>query len=118
MIGRIQDRATFATFARGRRARCGPVRLRFVPIEASSDLAGINSARVAYAINRKVGNAVTRNRVRRRLRAALSELERSNPGALSSGSYLFSADAIVTELPFAEVRGLVDCVVERAGARG
>ena len=94
------------------------MRLRFVPAEPSSELAGINSPRVAYAINRKVGNAVTRNRVRRRLRAALSELERSNPGAFSSGSYLFSADAIVTELPFAEVRGLVDCVVERAGARG
>ncbi len=118
MIGPIQDRATFATFARGRRARCGPLRLRFVPSEASSDPAGINSARVAYAINRKVGNAVTRNRVRRRLRAALSELERSNPNALLSGSYLFSADAIVTKLPFAEVRGLVDSVLQRAGARG
>ena len=94
------------------------MRLRFVPAELSSELACIKSARVAYAINRKVGNAVTRNRVRRRLRAALSELERSNPGALASGSYLFSAEATVTALPFTEVRGLVDCVLERAGARG
>jgi ribonuclease P protein component len=112
LIGRIEDRATFAGFSRGRRAACGPVRVRFVAAPDRS------TARVAYAINRKVGTAVVRNRVRRRLRAALAELDRTQPGRLPGGAYLISAEASVAELPFAEVERLVGCVVDRVSARG
>jgi ribonuclease P protein component len=44
-------------------------------------------ARVAYAVSRRVGGAVTRNRVRRRLRAAAAAA-----GPLRPGAYLVSAD--------------------------
>ena len=45
--------------------------------------------RVAYAVCRAVGNAVERNRVRRRLRA----LARSHAAELAPGWYLLGADA-------------------------
>jgi ribonuclease P protein component len=73
---------------------------------------------VAYAINRKVGTAVVRNRVRRRLRAALAGIDRAEPQRLPAGAYLISADASLAELPFDEVERLVGCAVDRVAARG
>ena len=48
--------------------------------------------RVAYALSRAVGNAVTRNRLRRRLRAIVHTLP------LAPGAYLISASVAATEL--------------------
>ena len=42
---------------------------------------------MAYAIPRPVGPAVVRNRIRRRLRAILMEIERS-PTSMPTGDYL------------------------------
>ncbi len=116
MIDGIRDRATFAGFGRGQRAVCGPLRLRYIRPSDASDQT--QHARVAYAINRKVGSAVVRNRVRRRLRAALVELDRAGQGALPAGAYLFGADATLAELSFSEVERLVAGVIERACRRG
>lgn len=56
--------------------------------------------RVAYAVGKRVGPAVVRNRVRRRLRAAAfihrAELQ---PG----GAYLFGAAPAAATAPFAEI---------------
>jgi ribonuclease P protein component len=91
LIWRVRDRATFEALAGARRRRAGPVSLRFLS-DGSDD-----PPRVAYAIGRRVGNAVTRNRIRRRLRAAIdghaSEL-------LPGGAYLFSADRPSMNVPF------------------
>lgn len=108
MIVGIRDRSTFASFAHGRRVRCGPLGVRFVGAVPTPGV------RVAFAINRKVGSAPTRNRVRRRLRAVLHELDRSAPGALPTGAYLFTADASVAHLPFDELQRLVGCAVRKA----
>src|SRR3981081_4496350 len=74
LIWRVRDRATFAVLARAERHAPGPVPLRadrpaggllairFVPGESGAP------PRVAYAVG-GVGNAVVRNRPRRRLRA-------------------------------------------------
>ena len=40
---------------------------------------------LAYAISRKVGNAVVRNRIRRRLRAVFSQQVVEYPGVLGAG---------------------------------
>jgi ribonuclease P protein component len=57
-----------------------------------------NTAQVAFAINRAVGNAVTRNRLRRRLRAALTEID------LASGLYLIGCRPTASELTFDQIR--------------
>ena len=60
--------------------------------------------RVAYALGRRVGSAVARNRVRRRLRAAVAEYRSElAPG----GAYLFEAEPSVLTLPFAELADTV-----------
>jgi len=63
-------------------------------------------ARVAYALNRSVGTAVVRNRLRRRLREVL----RSAP--LAPGAYLVSASVAATTLSRDE---LVEHVKRAAG---
>ncbi len=78
---RISDRATFQSFRRARRARIGLLTVARV--------AGDPPARVAYAVSRKVGGAVVRNRLRRRLR----ELARASAsaGSLGGGAWLVIA---------------------------
>ena len=76
------SRAMFAELGRSRRrGRQGPVRVTYVPT-------GSDDVQVAYAISTKVGGAVVRNRIRRRLRAAVAALAESMPG----GAYLYSVD--------------------------
>lgn len=50
-------------------------------------LPGAADVRVAFSIGRKVGPAVVRNKLRRRLRAAARDLDRST-GGLPTGAYL------------------------------
>jgi ribonuclease P protein component len=98
LIWRVRDRATFEALAGARRQRAGPVSLRHLS-DGSDD-----PPRVAYAIGRRFGNAVERNRARRRLRAAVA-LE---SGELRAGGvYLFSAERSVMALPFPTLRAHV-----------
>jgi len=62
LIWRVRDRDTFRDLRRARRARCGPLTLAWL------DDGRPPPPRVAFGISRHVGNAVTRNRLRRRLR--------------------------------------------------
>ncbi|MFM8304547.1 MAG: ribonuclease P protein component [Actinomycetota bacterium] len=66
MIWRIRDRGTFAALRREPARARGGVRVRSLRIAGADD-----PPRVAYAVGRPVGNAVARNRLRRRLRAAV-----------------------------------------------
>ena len=57
---------------------------------------------MAFAVGRAVGPAVTRNRIRRRLRAILSELDRA--GKLPSVTMLIGANPSVCKLTFDQMR--------------
>jgi ribonuclease P protein component len=102
LIRRVRDRATFEALARADRRRRGSVTLRFVAG------AGDTPARVALATDRSVAGAVARNRVRRRLRAAVAvHADELDPGA----AYLFGAGREALTVPFPE---LARAVVELA----
>ena len=106
LIWRVRDRASFAALGRARRHRRGPVTLRFVPE------VGSGPARVAYAVDRRVGGAVRRNRARRRLRAAIAaQSEQLGPGA-----YLFGAEPEAVTVKFAALVTAVTEVIALADA--
>ena len=57
-------------------------------------------ARVGLVVGRRVGKAVVRNRVKRRLRAALNEI-----GLKDGMDYVVIGSAAVAGVPFATLRG-------------
>ncbi|MEM9201570.1 MAG: ribonuclease P protein component [Actinomycetota bacterium] len=81
MIDRLSGRRAFAQLrADGHRRGRGPIRLVF-----RSELT--ERASFAFAIPRSVGNAVVRNRTKRRIKAVLHDLDHTT-GGLSGGDYL------------------------------
>jgi ribonuclease P protein component len=62
-----------------------------------------DGVRVAYAVGRRVGPAVVRNRVRRRLREAIRSLDRAS-GGLPPGAYLVSVRPAAASLSYADLR--------------
>lgn len=67
--------------------------------------------RLGFTITRKIGNAVVRNRIRRRFREALRTLE---PGLLRARhDYVLVARSGVIEQPFAELRHLLETAVAK-----
>ena len=106
LIGRLGDRAGFARLrAEGRRTRAGAVTVTFAP--GAPD----GSARVAYAIGRRVGGAVVRNRVRRRLRAIVAQLDPPP----RPGDYLIGVGPAAAEASFGELRTMVCEALRKAG---
>lgn len=95
MPGRVVSRRQFDEFAAPTgRGRSGPLRIVFA--EHSDQ----GSCDVAYAINRKVGNAVVRNRIRRRLRALMDSLSPT----LKNGLYLIKCGNGTGQLSYDELQ--------------
>jgi ribonuclease P protein component len=81
--------------------------VRFVPETSWSE------AQVAYALGKKLGGAVVRNRLRRQLRAIMSDLGPS----LAAGAYLVSASPGASGLRFDELRIAMGRALESATGR-
>jgi ribonuclease P protein component len=98
LIWSVRDRATFEALRRdGRRVRRGPITVTWLAGDPAEP------PRVAYAIGRRAGGAVVRNRIRRRLRAITREV-----GAqLRPGAYLFGATAAAASLSYGDLRATV-----------
>lgn len=96
MLWRVRDQSTFARLrSSGCRVRSGPLWVAWVPADARQP------PKLAFAIGRRVGNAVVRNRLRRQLRAAC-QLSRPRPGV-----YLVGAAPDAARLSFDELKALV-----------
>jgi ribonuclease P protein component len=71
-VERLKTRADFLRAARGIRRVEGAITLETCPTPA--DHAGSGALRAGFTASKKIGNAVIRNRAKRRLRAAASQL--------------------------------------------
>lgn len=79
LVWRVDRRELFVALRSARRGRSGPLTVSCVPGDPTKP------PRVAYAISKKVGTAVERNRVRRRLRALVRQ-QVPPPGAYLIGA--------------------------------
>jgi ribonuclease P protein component len=96
----VRGTRTFAALAASdRRARTGPVSVRFLP--------GPDPASVSYAIPRTVGPAVVRNRLRRRARAVMAGLD------LPPGSWLVGFDPTAATLSYEHLFDLLHTLTDR-----
>ena len=119
MISSVERQRTFTDFRReGLRLRHGVVRLNHLPQERLP--AGAASPQLAFAIGRRFGNAVQRNRGRRRLRAAFTEVWRSlSPKCRQdlAGAYLASASPSVLTVPYPSLLADIEACLGQISAR-
>lgn len=97
-LARLKRRADFVRVsAKGRRA----VRPGFILQAAPRPAEGDEAVRIGFTASRKVGNAVVRNRAKRRLRALAAEVltGRGRPGI----DYVLIARAATGDRPYAEL---------------
>ena len=74
-VGRLKRRAEFLRVAASRRKWAAPgLILQAAPAEPQDKSASAPTIRVGFTCSKKVGNAVARNRAKRRLRAAAREV--------------------------------------------
>lgn len=67
--------------------------------------------RVGFVVSNKLGKAVQRNLVKRRLRAAMRELL----PAAAGGQMIFSAHGRICELDYAQIKSRMADLLKRAG---
>jgi ribonuclease P protein component len=103
LIWRVHGQSSFRALARGWRRGAGKLEVRTAVLGPK-----VEPPRVAFSVGRGVGNAVTRNLVRRRLRAALRE----HAGNLQPGSaYLVRAAPGSAETPYAELSSTLRAIL-------
>ena len=113
MVAPVRSREDFAALSRSRaRGSSGPIWIVHAPPTDPEHPV----AQVAYAVSKKVGTAVVRNRVRRRLRPLMDDLDAH--GLVPPGGYLIGARPDVVGLPAADLRRhLVRAVESSTGVR-
>lgn len=103
VVDAVRSRRAFSALSRSRsRGRSGPLWVVRADAPAEAPESTGDPVRFAYAIGRSVGGAVVRNRLRRRLRAAVRELEAAR--TLAPGLYLVGAGPAATGTTPAELR--------------
>ena len=116
--GRIRGRGAFRALARpASRGRSGPLSVSLAPGGPSGSAPPV---RLGYAVGRRHGGSVRRNRLRRRLQAAAREAVRGMLEPLVPGDYLVSAhpDAATLDQPalVTHLAGALAAASARVGA--
>jgi ribonuclease P protein component len=107
-ILRLTRRAEFLKVASGRRKSVAPgLILQALPQQPDAAL------RVGYTASRKVGNAVARNRARRRLRAAAAQILTAH--AAAGHDYVVIARRETLMRPFGDLLGDLAAGLKRLG---
>jgi ribonuclease P protein component len=97
LIWPIREQSSFRALATGRRRRRGVVMVTCAVVGLPSE-----PPRVAYAVGRRAGGAVARNRIRRRLRAAT----RAHAAELEPGrAYLVGVVGAAAAAPYQALSG-------------
>jgi ribonuclease P protein component len=110
LIWRIRDRRTFVDLRRrGRRARHGSVSVTYLPATAPT---AADPPRIAFAVPRKVGTAVVRNRLRRQVRAHLT-IAAAAHAPLEPGAYLVALRPGAGDLGRDRLLGELDRCLDR-----
>ncbi|MFN3077491.1 MAG: ribonuclease P protein component [Alphaproteobacteria bacterium] len=114
-IQRLKRRPDFLRVAGGRRKWVAPgLILQAAPMVGEAS--GGDVVRVGFTVTRKVGNAVVRNRVRRRLKAAAGLVM---PGAACPGfDYVLIGRGGTLERPFADLVLDLRTALARVGTGG
>ena len=94
LIWRVDRRDMFEKLRQARRCRQGPLTVSWVPGDVAEP------PRVAYTVGRRVGSAVVRNRLRRRLRMLIRE----SAARLRPGAYLIGAGPAALQLSYEDLR--------------
>ncbi|HEX6441025.1 MAG TPA: ribonuclease P protein component [Stellaceae bacterium] len=113
-LARLKRRADFVRVAaKGRRAVRPGFILQAAPRPAEGE-AG-EAVRIGFTASRKVGNAVVRNRAKRRLRALAAEVlsRRGRPGT----DYVLIARAAMGDRPYAELVSDLDTALRQVQQR-
>ncbi len=108
LIRRVRGHGTFRDLARTPVRRHGALGARLLPGDPEQPPS------VAYAVPKAVGGAVERNRLRRRLRAMVQELESE---LVPGGAYLLSAGPAAMTTTTAELRETLQTVLRAARER-
>ena len=93
------------TYARGR-AQSLPL-FTLVYVKSRTEL-----VRVGFSVSKRVGNAVQRNRAKRRMRACFSPML---PHVAGGYNVIFVAKPDVLEAPFPELQKQMEALIKRAG---
>ena len=116
-VQRLTRRSEFLKVASGRRKSVAPGLILQALSQTGGPQAegpeGTNSVRVGFTASRKVGNAVARNRARRRLRAVAAQVLPAH--AAIGHDYVVIARLETLERPFDELLGDLTAGLKRLG---
>ena len=112
---RLKRRTDFMAVSRGRRVHCGPFTLQARRRTDADGKQAAPGARIGFTVTKKIGNAVERNRIRRRFREAVRLSEALSPEAQTD--YVMVARREALTVPFSRLKADLEAAVRRSTER-
>lgn len=113
-VARLPNRSDFLRVAAGKRRWAAPGLVLQVAPRPADARTGDHDVRVGFTATRKIGNAVTRNRARRRLRAAVRDVIASS--ARADLDYVVIARAATAGRPYDKLVGDLATALQKCDA--